>query len=94
MPDVNILIGPYRSGKTDLLLSELVDSATPSPDPNLSGGLRNTTSHLIVPSSRYRKLADERIYSRLRKHMAENKNGASGLLGIKVDISITFADRF
>ncbi|MCB9468754.1 MAG: exodeoxyribonuclease V subunit gamma [Candidatus Obscuribacterales bacterium] len=85
MPDVNILIGPYRSGKTDLLLSELVDSATPGPDPNLSGGLRNTTSHLIVPSSRYRKLADERIYSRLRKHMAENKNGASGLLGIKVD---------
>ena len=83
MPDVNILIGPYRSGKTDLLLSALVDSATP--DLFGASGLKNTASHLIVPSSRYRKLADERIYSRLRKRMADGNSGASGLLGIKVD---------
>lgn len=74
--NTRLLIGPYRSGKTEKLLSELIEGAAAPGKPSALG------THLIVPSSRYRNLASERMSEKLR---SGDSGQVKGLLGVKID---------
>ena len=74
--NIRLLIGPYRSGKTEKLLSELIEGAAAPGKPSALG------THLIVPSSRYRNLASERMSEKLR---SGDSGQVKGLLGVKID---------
>ena len=56
MAQIRLLIGPYRSGKSKRLYTDLIECCTSG---NLVGAL------LVVPSSRYSKLAQERLAKQL-----------------------------
>lgn len=79
MAEVRLLIGPYRSGKSKRLYSDLIECCSAR---NLVGAL------LVVPSSRYSKLAKERLRSQLLFVDSNSEEGtgfSGGLLGLQIE---------
>ncbi len=72
--EVELLLGPYRNGKTSQLIDELVEHCTADPF---------DMALVVVPSARYRKLFEERLYERL-KRSTRTRGAKSGLLGLHV----------
>lgn len=70
LPELELLLGPYRSGKTSALINELLDLKLQKP---LSETL------ILVPSARYGKLLKERIFCALR-----SRGKKSALFSIKI----------
>lgn len=73
MAAVDLYIGPYRSGKTRRLTTKLLENC---------GQRKLTGALLVVPSSRYRNLAQERIHNQFAA--ADSENQKNGILGLEI----------
>jgi ATP-dependent helicase/DNAse subunit B len=71
-----VLLGPYRSGKSVALLTELTKHCR-------EDVLAQGDALLIVPSKRYQRLVERRILKLLRKEFAEYETPADGLNGFE-----------
>ncbi len=85
-----VLIGPYRSGKSWLLLERALKHCLERAQDAKSG--LNSETIIIVPSQRYRKLVEDRLKSLINKQIdiESSDNGdvqgaeISGLWGLKI----------
>ncbi|MBX9878364.1 MAG: exodeoxyribonuclease V subunit gamma [Candidatus Obscuribacterales bacterium] len=74
LAQVELIVGPYRSGKTELVLKELVEFSRTKPLMN---------SLIMVPSARYRSLLSQRIKEQLAQ-FAANSEKVSGIFGLNI----------
>ncbi|HEY9868144.1 MAG TPA: PD-(D/E)XK nuclease family protein [Candidatus Obscuribacterales bacterium] len=72
---IELLVGPYRSGKTSHLLELLVSQARSMPLSNIL---------LVVPSARYRSLVEERLRRLLVAELSSGRPQAGGIFGIRI----------
>lgn len=72
---VELLVGPYRSGKSGYLLELLVGQARTSPLSNIL---------LVVPSARYRSLVEERLRRLLVAQLSAGSSQAGGIFGVRI----------
>lgn len=70
-PDVQLNIGPYRSGKTLAVIDEVIKFCRDNPF---------VTSIVVVPSQRYRKLFEQRLHERL----FQVGGGTPGIIGLQI----------
>ncbi len=85
-----VLIGPYRSGKSWLLLERALEHCLEKAK-DAQAGLQSETI-IVVPSQRYRKLVERRLNELIKKKIdnqsAENSNAQpakiAGLWGLKI----------
>jgi ATP-dependent helicase/DNAse subunit B len=72
---IELLVGPYRSGKTGYLLQLLVRQARSTPLSNIL---------LLVPSARYRSLVEERLRQLLVAEFSREPSQAGGIFGVRI----------
>jgi ATP-dependent helicase/nuclease subunit B len=73
---VELMIGPYRCGKTQWLIEELIDFCRENP---FAGAT------ILVPSQRYQTLLEERVRQSLVSRAEKNgRSGPLGLVGLKI----------
>src|SRR4030095_14108482 len=73
---IELIVGPYRTGKTRGLLEQLVARAR-------SGAFAKLM--VVVPSARYRALLEDRLYELLETWSAgQFANGPSGVFGLRI----------
>lgn len=83
---IDVLIGPYRSGKTWYLLEQAVEHCINHPFEGAT---------IVVPSQRYRALLDERIVQLFRRKFGRSDTGESsseraGFIGLKIQTFYQF----
>ncbi|MBS1954720.1 MAG: exodeoxyribonuclease V subunit gamma [Cyanobacteria bacterium SZAS-4] len=69
----DLIIGPYRSGKTLALLDQIIDYCQANPF---------RESIVLVPSRRYQQLLERRLHQSLQLKSAQS--GKAGIVGLKV----------
>lgn len=69
----DLIIGPYRSGKTLALLDQIIDYCQANPF---------RESIILVPSRRYQQLLERRLHQALQAKSAQS--GTVGIVGLKV----------
>lgn len=77
LPNIELLLGPYRSGKTSVLIDHLIRTKQ---EDQFSSVL------LLVPSARYGRILKDRIFQSLKQHSACSKNASPvrGLFGLEI----------
>jgi len=71
-PGVELILGPYRAGKTTALIAEVVEYCRQNPF---------GSALVVVPSQRYKTLFEKRLHEQLRR---EGTAKAAGILGLQV----------
>jgi ATP-dependent helicase/nuclease subunit B len=72
-PGVELILGPYRTGKTTSLIDEVVDYCRQHPF---------ESALVVVPSQRYKALFEKRLQERLQRPGVAGKT--AGILGLQV----------
>lgn len=73
---IEVIVGPYRTGKTSILLEQLVARARSNAFAKLM---------VVVPSARYRALLEARLYELLESWSAgQFASGGSGVFGLRI----------
>ncbi|PWT95810.1 MAG: hypothetical protein C5B53_10860 [Candidatus Melainabacteria bacterium] len=72
---IDLLIGPYRSGKTQALLQRVVQQCLKNPEDGAT---------IVVPSNRYRTLLEERLLHFSRGLAVNQASQFRGFLGLRV----------
>lgn len=72
--NVELLVGPYRDGKTSVVLNELLDLKEQNPLANIL---------ILVPSARYGKLLKDRIAVLLKERQAKGSK-TKGFFGLEI----------
>ena len=72
---IDLLVGPYRSGKTHSLLQRVLEQCLKNPEDGAT---------IVVPSNRYRTLLNERLFGLSRDLVANPESQFRGFMGLRV----------